>query len=126
MKNFDKNDSNGPDDISRTLARCASEVGHLKQLVAPIETALLSDLDAYSRAPNRKIVLQNLDFLNQSMEALASFLDAVAALPCSNYRPGLDDALSKIPLGEMRARLSNQSQTNGPAQHGTDNEPVVF
>lgn len=107
----------------------------LKGVILNSKTALL---DIYNRAlrvedcifsedGDSKLILQELDYVLQSVHALAEFLGKIAEEISNEDRVFLEKALKEIPLSSLSDLFSgtNQGNLNGDAQGLRKSEGAV-
>lgn len=90
--------------VSTAVKRAAEELLLIKGLIGELEDRLLA-WPQLEMAATSMLELQNIDIVQQSLDALTAFL-ADMAENCGASEVTLDQSLSLVPLGEMRGRLS--------------------
>ena len=104
--------------VAIALQRGATELRLLKRRLEGIE----HELEALFFSPVGKLegdaiaALQEIDLVVQSTQALADFIDRLAAQPeAETLEICLRGALGAVPLRDLAARLDGRDQTGGAA-----------
>lgn len=103
--------------------RVATELNGLRERLERVERGLEMVFIESDSVPSSQTLgmLQELDVLQQSVGALAEYLERLSALVDGRATVSVDEAIKVVPLREMAARLNGIS-----AQSGTSGTPELF
>jgi hypothetical protein len=92
--------------LNEVLVRTSAEIGAIRDAVVQLEEWLITSPAITKDAGGRKL-LQSIDPIQQSLEALSRFVGSVACQPCLG-KTSVQTALTTVHLADMRNRLGNQ------------------
>lgn len=100
--------------LRNVLRAAAAEVARLSKLVTPVEAVLERTLMADAITETDRTLLQNLDLLLQSIDAIAGYMhqlsNQVPTDVCVDVRPALNGVL----IESTRLRLKTGDTSSGP------------
>ncbi len=100
--------------VAVVVERVGQELDRLSLLVRKLEDDLLM-LPKPGPSTDRIVAQQSVDMVQQSIDALAGFLDSIAQ-QCGPMDIHVANALSQVLLGEMRERLTVGAKVIPPKQ----------
>lgn len=94
--------------------RVATELNGLRQRLERVEHGLEAVFLDSDKIPSGQTIemLQELDILQQSVGALADYLDKLSGSVTKDGKVSILDAVEVVPLREMASRLSGLSNTS--------------
>ncbi|KIN72750.1 hypothetical protein [Sulfitobacter guttiformis] len=92
--------------LNEVLARTSHEIGAIRDAVGQLEDWLITSPTVMRDTGGRKL-LQSIDPIQQSLEALSRFVGSVACQPCLG-KTSIQTALTVVHLADLRNRLGNQ------------------
>ncbi|MGH1414095.1 MAG: hypothetical protein ACRBB0_11430 [Pelagimonas sp.] len=109
--------------IQIATSRVANELNALRERLERVEHGLEAVFLESESVPSGQTIgmLQELDVLQQSVGALADYLDKLSNLVNLEGEVLVDDAVKVVPLREMAARLKGKV-----AQSGLPGQPELF
>lgn len=105
MINSGKNGIMQTEAVSDLLGRCAFEMRVLAEHMTQFEDTMLNAPTTPKSTSGSRQALQSIDILTQSIDAMAHFLDDLAAATPVDYVVESNVAVANVPLAKMRSRL---------------------
>ena len=105
--------------IRIATVRVATELNGLRERLERVEHGLEAVFMEAGNVPSTQTIgmLQELDVLQQSVGALADYLERLTELADKGGEVPISEAVKVVPLREMAARLKGMAADAGPSGH---------